>query len=341
LPTEAFIRRAFCRFGIIFDVCVKEYSIEPSPIARQQGYGFITFAEESSALLALEHGQGLVFEDIRFDCTESRRYGLTNPFASNSTVVNKEAFHHQASSLPRSHLSGMMTAPSLDLSRFLSTKHADPNPYLPESRDRNQQVSPQHQPMHQSIESYPSITRHLLHENGHIASSQALPHTFSGEHVLDAIPTPMLSQPSRLNVHPVVPAVDIRQHVTPMESHLCSSLNINPNYYLARSRETSVPQHGMHPAVPRPVNLHYPPEQHLHRQTFHAQHFPHHTAIRQHDHGYQRTVPHDFIPVSQQQTHDHLSLTQRLPSLTLPPQFDDSIDITGNRDYSNHDAFRF
>jgi hypothetical protein len=64
---------------------VKEYSINPGTVAHQQGYGFITFAEEASAHMALHHAEGLVCDGIRFACTQSHRYGLSN--------VNNESIH--------------------------------------------------------------------------------------------------------------------------------------------------------------------------------------------------------------------------------------------------------
>ncbi len=74
MPTEAVIRRIFVQFGQVLDVSVKEYIVSPvGDIDHQQGYGFVTFAEESSAYYALKNAKGLCADGITFDCTPSHR----------------------------------------------------------------------------------------------------------------------------------------------------------------------------------------------------------------------------------------------------------------------------
>ncbi len=52
---------------------MKEYVVSPGDVAHQQGYGFVTFDNETAAMLALQGGKGLMHDGIAFDCTPSHR----------------------------------------------------------------------------------------------------------------------------------------------------------------------------------------------------------------------------------------------------------------------------
>lgn len=72
LPTEAFLRKAFIKFGTILDVVVREFNVNMNN-RRHYGYAFVAFEQEHSALAAIAETQESVYQGVTLRCTHSYR----------------------------------------------------------------------------------------------------------------------------------------------------------------------------------------------------------------------------------------------------------------------------
>jgi hypothetical protein len=319
---------------------VKEYSIDSSPVSHQQGYGFITFAEETGAFSALEHGKSLVFEGIHFACTESRRYSLTNPLTTNASIGNGESFR-QASNV---------TASSLDLTRFISSRSTtNLDPQMLQQARGHMQIPLQNKGLYQGIdERYSHFTGSSQHRNDliRIVGSPALPpYVAPRERAIDHVVMPTVSsqqQPVMFSHNLSISTEDMtRRHVDPNSSmppftRSLDRTSQSPLIHHNRSIITrdTMPQTSSQYPYPPHLHPHYFQQPSLHPNNPHPQTFS--SRLPANDLPYHHMVAHQQYDTMsrKQRTRAHLSAMQQV-------QLDEDVETADNFVYQSDDSFKF
>ena len=132
-PTEVFLRHYFQRFGNIADIVVREYVCHQS-MARQEGYGFITFEETEAAVAAAQECSSVLLEGIVVTTSLNDRVRGSN---QHSHVSGRESTASGAGGIAFS--SNTITAPTPTSSVTSSTAPGQ-LPQLPSSQPQPSMV---------------------------------------------------------------------------------------------------------------------------------------------------------------------------------------------------------